>query len=185
MKNKKLLKNFILAALFAAMSATISYFIKIPLPNGYIHPGDAVIYLCACLLPAPVAMFSAGIGGALADFFGGYPLYMLPSFVVKALIVLCFSNRTKKLLCKRNVTGTVFAGIITVTLYYITDVFVTAISTSANFAEFTERLGKASLWIVSAYYAPANLIQAVVSAIIFVLVALALDKSKIKSLLRK
>ena len=35
--------------------------------GGYIHLGDALIYLAAVLLPAPYAMAAGAIGGGLAD----------------------------------------------------------------------------------------------------------------------
>ena len=109
---------------------------------------------------------------------------MLPSFIVKALISCCFSNKEEKILCKRNIAAIFSAGIITVGLYYLTDVVVMAISSATNLSEIIEKLRISSFWLTGLYYAPANLIQAVVSGIIFVLIALALDKSEIKNKLR-
>ena len=49
------------AALFAAAIAVMTaYMFHIPIPTGgYIHLGDALIYLAACLLPAPYAAAAA------------------------------------------------------------------------------------------------------------------------------
>ena len=51
-ENEKLL-NMVYAGLFAAMTALFTATLHIPVGNGYIHCGDAVIYLAAALLPMP------------------------------------------------------------------------------------------------------------------------------------
>ena len=59
------------AAMFAAMiTLTTAYLFHIPIGanGGYIHFGDAFIYLAASLLPMPYACAAAAIGGGLADF---------------------------------------------------------------------------------------------------------------------
>ncbi|MFQ7856746.1 MAG: hypothetical protein ACLRIS_18100 [Flavonifractor plautii] len=55
MRESKKLRLLCLAALFAgAIAVTTAYLLHIPIPTGgYIHLGDALIYLAACLLPAP------------------------------------------------------------------------------------------------------------------------------------
>lgn len=70
MRESKKLRLLCLAALFAgAIAVTTAYLLHIPIPTGgYIHLGDALIYLAACLLPAPyavgAAMVGAGAGGS-------------------------------------------------------------------------------------------------------------------------
>lgn len=45
----KTLRLLVLAAMFAAMTTALTYFVKLPTPGGgYIHLGDSVIYLAAC-----------------------------------------------------------------------------------------------------------------------------------------
>lgn len=58
MQKKTDLRNLVTAAVFAAaIAATTAYVLHIPLPTGgYVHVGDALIYLAACLLPLPWAM---------------------------------------------------------------------------------------------------------------------------------
>lgn len=51
------------AALFAAViTLTTAYLLHIPVPTGYVHLGDAFVYLAASLLPAPYAVAAAAIG---------------------------------------------------------------------------------------------------------------------------
>ena len=64
-KTNRQLRLMILTALFAAMTFALTFSVRIPMPSGgYIHLGDAMIYLSACILPFPYAIAAAGIGGA-------------------------------------------------------------------------------------------------------------------------
>ena len=69
MKEHQKLYRLVTAALFAAAIAVMTaYMLHIPIPTGgYIHIGDALIYLAACLLPAPWAMAAGAVGAGLAD----------------------------------------------------------------------------------------------------------------------
>ena len=64
-ESKFKLNQVVLAALFAALTTVLTYYVKIPSVNGYMHIGDSMIYLCASILPTPLAALSAGIGAAL------------------------------------------------------------------------------------------------------------------------
>ena len=58
-----------LTGLFAAMITLMTaYICHIPYGanGGYIHFGDALIYIAAVLLPRPYALAAAAIGGGLA-----------------------------------------------------------------------------------------------------------------------
>jgi uncharacterized membrane protein len=71
-----------------AMVFIFTFFIKIPAPpNGYIHPGDGIIFLAGEIL-GPIGAVCAGLGSALADLAGGYAAYAAPTFVIKAAMGL-------------------------------------------------------------------------------------------------
>lgn len=53
-ENEKLV-NMVYAGLFAALTALLTAVLHIPVGNGYVHCGDAVIYLAAAMLPLPYA----------------------------------------------------------------------------------------------------------------------------------
>ena len=55
-----------MAALITIMTAYICH-IPVGTNGGYIHFGDALIYLSATLLPKPYAICAAAIGGGVAD----------------------------------------------------------------------------------------------------------------------
>ena len=73
------------AGMFAAMTALLTATLHIPVGNGYIHCGDAVIFLAAALLPMPYAVGASAIGGMMADVLSGYPSYALPTFLIKGM----------------------------------------------------------------------------------------------------
>ncbi len=90
-------KKIVHAALFAALSFVLTYFIKIPLPTGgYIHPGDGMVLLSGLFLGPVYGSIAAGIGSALADLLGGYVIYAPATFLAKAA-----AAATCSLLCRR------------------------------------------------------------------------------------
>lgn len=80
-------KNIALTALFAALTCAATMAVRIPTPGtgGYIHPGDAIVILSGLFLSPGQAFLAAGIGSGMADFFGGYFLYLPVTFAVKGL----------------------------------------------------------------------------------------------------
>ncbi len=84
MKSIKL-ESWILAGLMAAMTTVGTMLIQIPTPmKGYIHIGDAVVYLCGILLGPVLGGLAAGIGSMFADVFLGYGVYAPATLVIKA-----------------------------------------------------------------------------------------------------
>lgn len=79
------LESLILAGLMAAMTTVGTMLIQVPTPmKGYIHIGDAVVYLCGILLGPVLGGLAAGIGSLFADVFLGYGSYAPATFVIKA-----------------------------------------------------------------------------------------------------
>jgi uncharacterized repeat protein (TIGR04002 family) len=153
-----------------------TFYIRIPSHNGYIHIGDAIIYLMAGLIPTPLAAIGAAIGGALADTLGGYTLYIVPTFVIKMLIVLPFNSKGNRILTRRNLFALPVAAAITMVGYYFAEAVLVALSSSDGFAALLSPVP----WTTALYCIPANIIQAVGSTVFFVAIALALDKIDIK-----
>ena len=113
MSHRENLRLLTTTALFAAaITVMTAYMLHIPLPTGgYIHLGDALIYLAACLLPVPYAAAAAAVGAGLADLLTA-PMWVLPTLVIKAVIVLFFTNKGERLLCRRNLAAVVIAGLL-------------------------------------------------------------------------
>ena len=68
------------------MVATMVIRIHVPFTQGYVHLGDAVIFIAVLVLGKKFGTFAGGVGSALADFFSGYAYYAPWTFVVKALM---------------------------------------------------------------------------------------------------
>lgn len=81
------LKKIIVTSLFAALTCAATMSIRIPTPGtgGYIHPGDAAVILSGVILGPGWGLLAAGIGSALADFLGGYFIYVPITFAVKGI----------------------------------------------------------------------------------------------------
>ena len=91
-KRSEHLRYLVLTAIFSAMVYVLTSFVRIPTHQGYIHVGDGMIYLAAAMLPWPYAMLTGAIGAGMSDYLAGYPLWVLPTIIIKALTVLAFSR---------------------------------------------------------------------------------------------
>ena len=76
-------QELVFTALMTALVFVATYLPHIPIPLGYAHLGDAVIFLLALLAPRRAALLAACIGSALADLLGGFALWVIPTLVIK------------------------------------------------------------------------------------------------------
>lgn len=169
-------KSIVLAGLMAAMICLATTFLHINVgTSGYIHLGDAVIYLAAALLPTPYAVAAASIGGVLADVFSGAAVWALPTAIIKAVMVLTFTAKNERILCRRNCLAPLWAGLVCVGGYYVAEMVILVLGGSA--------------WAAAAIGAVAgisfNTLQVVGCGIAFIAVALGLDRLDIKKRLEK
>ncbi len=154
---KNSVKNLALSGLLGAMILLFTAYLHIPVGKGYIHVGDAFIYLGGVLLPMPYG-FIAGAGGAvLADLLSGYPLWAPATFVIKTLSVLFFTARWENTpLCTRNLLAPIPAGLLCVGGYYLYEALL--------YGDYTTPL----------LSVPGNLIQSLSSGGVFLLLAFSL-----------
>lgn len=162
----KKLKNLTFSALLAAMITIFTaYICHIPVGSngGYIHFGDSLIYIAACLLPWPYAMAAAAIGGGLADILTA-PIWAPATIIIKALISIPFTNKSSKIVTARNVISTIIAFVISATGYAIAEAVIT----------------QTNILVVLPVSVPGSVIQSGGSAIIFIILGLVLDKMGFK-----
>ena len=160
-KTKKITITGIMAALITLMTAYI-FHMPIGVNGGYVHFGDALIYLAAAVLPTPYAMAAAAIGGGLADLLTA-PMWAPTTIIIKMLIVLPFTSKSGKIITKRNIIATVIA-------YFI-----------SGFGYFIAEYLLFETWSVLLVSMGQSLIQSFGSAVVFIALGLALDKAQIKS----
>lgn len=151
----------IMAALITLMTAYICH-VPVGTNGGYIHFGDSLIYLAAVLLPTPYALAAAAIGGGLADLLTA-PVWAPATIIIKMLITIPFTNKSKKIITPRNVIATGIAYFISGIGYFLAEYIL---------------FGSWSVFFVSMSQ---TLIQSGGSAVFFVIIGLALDKVQAKN----
>lgn len=88
-------KKLVVSALFASLSLVATLFFAFPLPTGYANLGDCFAFLAGFCLGGAWGAAAAGIGIALADLLGGYGVYAVATFIIKAFIALCGAMAAK------------------------------------------------------------------------------------------
>ncbi|MCQ2487357.1 MAG: ECF transporter S component [Clostridia bacterium] len=156
-----------LTAVFSALVFIFTFFVKIPVGPGYIHIGDSIIYLFACLVGGPWAMAAGALGATLADLVGGYAIYAPFTAISKPLIAIPLMLAAKhsengKIITVRTVVATLIAALITALSYFIADL---VIARAYAFADI-----------------PRSFVQSGASTIAFIIFGLALQKVKIPNL---
>ena len=152
-----------MAGVLTALVFVVTAYLHIPTNNGYIHVGDGLIYLAACLLPWPYAM-AVGAGGALlADCLTGFAVWAPGSAVIKALTVLLFSCKGHRIINLRNTLALIPAAVLCAGGYYLYEALI--------YGNFVSPLAGI----------PASVTQSAASAIAFVAAGLAIDKMNLTS----
>ena len=159
MTTKELCIQGLLTALVTV--CTMVFQIPVSATQGYIHLGDALIYLAACLLPVPYAAAAAAVGAGLADLLTA-PMWVLPTLVIKAVLVLFFTSKSERILCPRNWAAVVAAGLFSPAAYALANCVMAGTMT----AFLPQFLG--------------TLVQGIGSGALFLVIAPALDGVKLK-----
>lgn len=164
------IQKICVTGLMAAVICVFTAFVKFNtgINDGYLHFGDSMIYLAGTLL-GPWASLAAAIGGALADIISGAPQWAPATAVIKALNAVPFilmasaykkKHNKRKIVSWYTVPMVIVSGLITIFGYLLAEGIMYSFSTAWLSAQF-------------------SVIQAIGSAIIFIIVGLALDGAKI------
>ena len=153
-------KLITLTAIFAAMTYVLTAFLHIPTAKGYIHIGDAVIFIAACILPKPYAAASAAIGASLSDALSGYWIWVPATMLIKALTVLAFTSKKPNVVNVRNLTALIPALVLCVGGYGLYSGLLIYGSLPAGFID-----------------APANLFQTAASAVVIISMTISIKNS--------
>ena len=151
-------------ALFSALICVTTAFIcHIPfgLSGGYVHVGDALIYLASAILPTPYALAAGALGGVFADILTA-PVWAPATLVIKALLTIPFTCKKDKIINVQNIIAVFLASGISIAGYYF-----------AEYLLFGTWAG-ATASIVS------SILQAIASAILFFIFGYGLDKMNFK-----
>ncbi len=158
---KNQIRLMCIAGVFAALVFVVTAYLHIPTNNGYIHVGDGLIYLAACMLPWPYAMFVGAGGAFLADCLTGFAIWAPGSVVIKAATVLFFSNKRNRIITLRNLLALLPATVVCAGGYYLYEALI--------YGNFLSPLSGI----------PNSLVQSAASALLFVSLGLAIEKTRL------
>ena len=164
MKDQKI-RLMCITGIFTAIVFVFTAYLHIPSHTGYTHVGDGFIYLAACMLPLPYAMFVGAGGALLADCLTGYAIWAPGSIIIKTLAVLFFSRKSDRIVTLRNLLALIPAWAVCIGGYYLYEALITG-----NYAAPLAGI-------------PGYITQSVLSSILFVVAGLAMDKLNLKNTL--
>ena len=164
MKDQKI-RLMCITGIFTAIVFVFTAYLHIPSHTGYTHVGDGFIYLAACMLPLPYAMFVGAGGALLADCLTGYAIWAPGSIIIKTVAVLFFSRKNARIISVRNLLALIPAWAICIGGYYLYEALITG-----NYAAPLAGI-------------PGYITQSVLSSILFVVAGLAMDKLNLQNTL--
>lgn len=134
-REKSNLKKIAIGGIFAAF-VFIGTELHIPTAIGFMNLGDAVIFIAAFLI-GPAAILPAAIGSALGDLLAGYPIYIVPTFIIKglmALIAALILNRRsgKKIAFMKRLTAGLASEALMIAGYFTFEVFLFGIASASG-----------------------------------------------------
>ncbi len=171
MKSRKTFKNdpvmqMVATALVMALICVATMIIKIPIPmtEGYVHLGDAMIFLGVLILGKNRGALAAGVGSALGDLFAGYAAWIPWTLGIKFLMAFIMGLAIEKAAGKFplvEVLAMLLAGVEMVAGYY----FAASLMTGN--------------WVVPLASIPWNIGQFVMGIILAVVFAAVLEKTPV------
>lgn len=118
-------KDLTKLAIMTSLVCIATYFFKVPTLNGYTHLGDSMIFIAVLILGWKQGAIAGGVGAALADLFGGYVIWVLPTFFIKVLMAVIMGLIAEKLLSKFKhgwIVGALVGGTFQVLAYALASI---------------------------------------------------------------
>lgn len=156
-KQQKTITQISLMAVMSALVAVGTLIIRIPNPmGGYFNVGDVMIFVAALTFNPLIGGVAGGLGSALADIIG-FPLFAIPTLIIKGIEGLLAGLITNKKNSYRDIFAVLIAGTEMIAGYFLVEVYLWG--TGAAVAEI-----------------PANIAQIIVGGLIGIPVALVLRR---------
>jgi uncharacterized membrane protein len=156
-KKQKTVIQISLMAVMSALVAVGTLIVRIPNPmGGYFNVGDVMIFVSALTFNPLIGGVAGGLGSAIADIIG-FPVFAVPTLIIKGLEGLIAGLITNKKSLYRDIIAVLVAGTEMVTGYFLVEVY---------------------LWGIGAALAevPANIAQIALGGLIGIPVALVLRR---------
>ena len=133
-ENRFQTKDFVLCGILMALTTVMTMIVQIPVvgAHGYVNMGDTVVLFSGLYLGKKHGGIIGGVGSAMADIISGYAVYGPVTFVSKGIEGFVCGLIAEKVAGKKGrVIGAVVGGIIMVTGYFIGEIFMYGLQTSA------------------------------------------------------
>jgi len=110
-----------LIIIMTTLTTVSTLFVTIPIPlAGYFNLGDVMIFISALTFGPIIGSFAGGLGSAIADMLV-WPVYAIPTLIIKGLEGLLAGLLTNKKQIYRDVLAVIVAGVEMVIGYFIVD----------------------------------------------------------------
>jgi len=141
-KKQKAVIQLSLMAIMSALVAVGTLIVRIPNPmGGYFNVGDVMIFVTALTFNLLIGGVAGGLGSAIADIIG-FPVFAVPTLVIKGLEGLLASLIKNKKSVFRDIIAVAVAGTEMVVGYFLVEYFMWGIGGAlaevpANIAQVT------------------------------------------------
>lgn len=123
LKKENALVQICLVAIMTALVAVGTMIIRVPNPmGGYFNVGDAVIFFCALSFNPIIGGVAGGLGSSIADIIG-FPIFAIPTLVVKGLEGFLASLISNKKSIFRDILAIIAAGSEMVIGYFLIELY--------------------------------------------------------------
>ena len=170
MQTNKHTTKIVLAAMMMCVIMVAIMFIRIPIPftQGYVHPGDAMIFLAVLVLGWKYGAAAAAFGAMLGDVMGGFAAWAPWTFCIKGIMAIIMGLIIELAIRKERSRGFVMVIII------IGMVAAGSFMTAGYYAAEGIMYGN---WVVAALGIPWNIGQFAVGMVLALILAEALCKT--------
>jgi uncharacterized membrane protein len=118
-------KKLCYTALMTAVTFVMIFAVRIPIPNGYIHLGDAAVFLSGYILGPVLGPLAACIGAASADYLSGFSVYIIPTIFAKGTMAWLTAYGVQKSTSRAGMIAAMTGGALAMTaIYYISEILI-------------------------------------------------------------
>ncbi len=133
MKAREKTFRMVLTAMMICLIMVAILFVRIPIPftQGYVHLGDAMIFLAVLVLGWKYGALAAALGGMLGDLLGGFAMWAPWTFVIKGVMamilgicIMLFSGKgdvSGKRFLTGELIGMTVSGLFMTAAYYVAE----------------------------------------------------------------
>lgn len=142
MNQKNALIRLSLIIVMTALIAVSTLLLRIPNPmGGYFNLGDVMVFVSALTFGPIVGGFSGGLGSAIADIIG-FPLFAIPTLIIKGLEGLIAGSLGNKHQIFRDIIAVTIAGVEMVVGYFLVEWLVLQWGLVSALAEVPANIGQ-------------------------------------------